>query len=372
MKPPLLAIAAAVAALLLPVIFSRIHLSPITALLLTPLALLIWLVSIPIAHLAIAFVLDHLAAKRSAATSARNGWKDDSGALRRIRPLAFTTPAAWSVRRMRAKWARTGAPSFRLPLHPDSEEVSAAADRLIALIMRDFVLKWHAPLSAGPDAAPEDATPEFPHAVERTIREALGHLLGRAGTIDLPTLGVRHILPMVTRHVDSFRKAEAVLRGGARPAALHPSGSDEFDLFLAGRYADGKLHPAVGNIASLNTRPTEEAHLRKIAVRALNAVLPEADRESRAVFVVVRELVACAVLWPIVDMLSDPDYWNKLIDQKVRELCDAAISTSQLGQSRKHQVSDACHVGSALHQTGWSGDSRTVSVQLGIIAFSRS
>lgn len=42
--------------------------------------------------------------------------------------------------------------------------------------------------------------------------------------------------------------------------------------------------------------------------------------DSPAVSVLVREVVACAVMLPVFDMLSDPDFYNRTIDDKVR--CD--------------------------------------------------
>ena len=49
-------------------------------------------------------------------------------------------------------------------------------------------------------------------------------------------------------------------------------------------------------------------------------------RTSRVLKLVVREIVACAVLFPVMDMVSDPDFWNRAIDQVVRgayHFCEA-------------------------------------------------
>ena len=45
--------------------------------------------------------------------------------------------------------------------------------------------------------------------------------------------------------------------------------------------------------------------------------LPEREAESAALRIIVREIVACAVVLPIIEMMSDPDFWNKMIDDKV-------------------------------------------------------
>lgn len=47
-------------------------------------------------------------------------------------------------------------------------------------------------------------------------------------------------------------------------------------------------------------------------------ILPEREVESPAVAIMVREIVSCAVMVPVFDMLGDPDFWNRIIDDKVR------------------------------------------------------
>ena len=59
------------------------------------------------------------------------------------------------------------------------------------------------------------------------------------------------------------------------------------------------------------------AHLRKLVDAALPIILPAKDAGSKALHIVVREIVACAVLAPITEMLSDPDFWNRTIEQLV-------------------------------------------------------
>lgn len=45
-------------------------------------------------------------------------------------------------------------------------------------------------------------------------------------------------------------------------------------------------------------------------------ILPEKEGESGAVRIMVREIVACAVMVPVVETLSDPDFYNRTIDDK--------------------------------------------------------
>ncbi|ORY72392.1 PXA domain-domain-containing protein [Leucosporidium creatinivorum] len=227
---------------------------------------------------------------------------------RPIPPLIFTSPAAWSVTQTRASWEAASASSSRAPLPGAPPAVSTSLDHLFDLIIRDFVKKWYSNISD---------SPAFPNAVERTIRETLGSLVSRVGGVDWSDVLVGQILPLVTDHVDTFRTAEQALRGQDLSTQL--TESDELDLFLASRYASetksGKLHQAV-DVASPNSRPAEEAWLSGLVGRVLPFILPERELESGAVRTIVRELVACAVVLPIIEMMSDPDFWNKMIDEK--------------------------------------------------------
>ncbi|EPQ26901.1 uncharacterized protein PFL1_05536 [Pseudozyma flocculosa PF-1] len=311
---------------------------PWTVLFLTPLAILLCILLAPVLFLAANFFLDRQWHARSSSATL-SPWQDDSHALRSVPRLSFLTPAAWSAHCTRLDWARSPSDSSRRePIHPQSREVSDAVDDLLRLILRDFVQKWHTPLASGSERPePRDSAPEFPHAVESTVRHALSQLSQRAAQLDIATLAVRRILPQVTHHLDAFRRAEAALRGSSRSSALHSLGSDQVDLFLAGKYQGGRLHPAVGDMSSPNTKVAEQAHLRALVSRILEAVLPEAELRSQAVVVVVREIVACTILFPVIDMMSDPDFWNALLDQKAGAVMHEQKLVSKLREALDKQ-----------------------------------
>ena len=135
--------------------------------------------------------------------------------------------------------------------------------------------------------------------------------------IDLPSLIAKRILPKVNMHIDHFRESEQALRGVRLERRL--TASQELDLLLASRYSarNGRLHPAVDNLATLVTKPTEEVYLRSLVERALPFVLPPEECASKAVRVMAREIVTVVVLVPLLEMFGDPDFWNRTIDQFV-------------------------------------------------------
>lgn len=312
---------------------ARFSWSPLSLLLLAPFALLGSTLAFLLVDLYLTWWIERKVLQRLASKDGGGSSPATTHAAHRrpISSLVFASPAAWSVTQTRASWEAAAATSSgttttsssrRPPPFPSADpQVSSALDHLLQLILRDFVNKWYSNISD---------SPAFPSAVERTIHYALGALVTRVEGVDWSDVLVGQILPLVTDHVDNFRSAEHALRGHDLRTQL--TESDELDLFLASRYASattsGKLHPAV-DVASPNSRPAEEAWLSGVVGRILPFLLPEREWESGAVRTIVRELVACAVILPIVDMMSDPDFWNRMIDDKVRfpRLFDARDSS---------------------------------------------
>ncbi|KAF8899065.1 PhoX domain-containing protein [Infundibulicybe gibba] len=232
-------------------------------------------------------------------------------------PFAFSSPAAWQATLTRSKWSQNG-PQTKPALCPGAPLLSEALDDIISMIVRDFVQSWYEELSS---------SQSFPNAVSSLLHASLGQLISRATDIDLPALVVKRILPKITEHVEQFRHSEVALRGAGLERKL--TQSEELDLLLASRYAGkggGRLHPAIDNLSTTFTKQTEEAHLRAIVERALPYILPEAESKSRALGIVAREIIVCSILYPIMEMVSDPDFWNKAIDQ----VAGAAIHQQKL------------------------------------------
>ncbi|KIO31779.1 hypothetical protein M407DRAFT_19292 [Tulasnella calospora MUT 4182] len=304
-------------------VVARILLSPIALLILSPAFLLGAVFFAFTSNIGVAWILAFLGRT-----------KDTDETLRHAaRPLVFSTPAAWQAVLIRSKWSSSSKPrNSHPPLLPDSPDISNLLEEIIEYVIRDFVLVWYSKIS--PSAS-------FPSALDDTIHSALTILLSRVELLDLPSLIVHRILPKITSHVERFRQSEMALRGIG--VERHLSQSDELDLLLASRYAGkgGKLHPAVENLSSTVTKQTEQAHLRMLVEKVLPLVIPEKEIQSRSVMVVAREIIACVVLSSVTEMLADPDFWNKTIDQaagaairqqklisKVRNILEAQSATS--------------------------------------------
>ena len=271
--------------------------------------------------------------------------------------LSIATPSGLEAIWMKRQWVRADTSFRAAPLHPGSATVSTALDRLIAIVLENYLCSWYRT-----SISPSD--PAFPNAVERTIREVLADIRERLVLVDWARLGVSTLLPKITAHLQLFAEAQQSMTDAPATTTTKPSASgvthaahnagpdkaghppappgtasqaqaqqrkkkqspiaapasEELDLLLAEKYASllatgGNLHPAV-SVSSFNSRPSEEKHLRAVIDKILAVVMPPREGNSRAVNVVAMEIVACAVIRPIIEAVTDPDIWNKLLDEK--------------------------------------------------------
>lgn len=285
----------AIAAVVLPSVV-RIVSSPIALLVFSPLLIVLVGLSFFSLHIYLGYVLD----TRKARVNHR--------LYQTARPFSFSTPAAWQAVLTRSQWSQNLQQTYP-PLCPESVDISAALEDIISKILRDFVQTWYKEISS---------SPAFPTAVSSVLHSALEHLLDRAASMDISALVVKRILPKITAHIEQFRQSEVSLRGAALEKQF--TQSEELDLMLASRYAlkgTGRLHPAIENLSTAFTKQTEEMHLRQLVEKVLPAILPERENKSKVVSIVIRELVACCVLYPVMEIITDPDFWNRSIDQVV-------------------------------------------------------
>lgn len=269
--------------------------------------------------------------------------------LSAARPFGFSTPAAWEAVLTRIQWSQKAPQSLPL-LIPDDPVISAALNEILIMIVRDFVLVWYKDISS---------SPTFPVAVSAVLHQSIKRLLQRLEDTDLASLLIKRILPKITTHIDHFRESEVALRGAALERRL--TQSQELDILLASRYAikaGGRLHSAVENLSTSFTKQAEEEHLRALIERALPFILPEAEANSTAVKIVVREIAACSVLYPIMDMLGDPDFWNRTIDQ----IAGAAIHQQKL-ISRVRTVLEAQSPRANKRAAGVVGSEETITIR---------
>lgn len=191
---------------------------------------------------------------------------------------------------------------YRRPvIFPEARKFSKAVDGLLDLILRDFVSSWYTGISK---------RPTFQNEIDRCIRSVLLTVAARLTGVDLVELGVSRILPLVTSHLKEFYEAERAVRG--KDLGLSVTESEELDMAVAAKYKSGKIHSAAA-LGFADTVASQQKHLRELLTKLLPIVLPDNMKSSAAVSVLVQEIVACAVLTPVLNMLEDPDFWNQMI-----------------------------------------------------------
>ena len=218
---------------------------------------------------------------------------------RNPRIAAFVAPKAWKEE---TEWLSTKAIFRRAPLYPPSFMISDSLDGLLDSLLRDYVTSWYGKISPSSN---------FVNEIERATRAALINISDRLFAVDIVEVAVSRIVPLVTAHLKEFYEAERIVRG--RNLNRNVTESGELDIAIAGKYRDGKLHPAA-SLAYSDLKLVQQEHLRRIIVRLLPEVLPESMIKSRAVSVLIKEIVSCAVLAPLMQILSDPDTWNQLME----------------------------------------------------------
>lgn len=204
------------------------------------------------------------------------------------------------------------------PLYAASLKISRALDDVLDLLTRDFIWSWYSKISPNP---------VFRDEVDSAIRCALENVRDRLFEVDLPEVLTTRLVPILTAHFRDFNEAERAVRG--RKLNRSVTESEELNLAIASKYRDGKLHPAATLLYS-DLKLTQQDYLRRITSKILPHVLPDNILNSRAVSTLIREIVACAVLFPLLQIVSDPDTWNQLMDSLGRGMLQDRSTVKKL------------------------------------------
>lgn len=206
----------------------------------------------------------------------------------------------------------------RQPLFEASPKISSALDDVLDLITRDFIWSWYSKISENP---------VFRNEVDKAIRCALENVRDRLFEVDLPEVLTTRLVPILTAHFREFNEAERAVRGHKLNRSV--TESEELDLAIASKYKEGKLHPAA-TLSYSDSKLTQQDYLRQKVTKILPHVLPGSILNSRAVQALVREIVACAVLSPILQILADPDTWNQLMENYGRSMLQERSTVRKL------------------------------------------
>lgn len=178
----------------------------------------------------------------------------------RPRALVFASPSAWSAVLTRQSWEE----------NLQSVGHDAALDNLLALVRKHLILPWYARISP---------SPAFPNAIDDLVRRVISTTIEKGSKVDWPMLIVSRIIPLIKNHLQHYRSVEHL-----------------------GHPLPPKPHPALDHL---------EVHMREM----LDKCLHEVSDEPVIVHTLARE-VLLSVVMPVMDMLSDGDFWNRQIDER--------------------------------------------------------
>ncbi|KAI2628288.1 PXA domain-containing protein [Xylaria nigripes] len=219
--------------------------------------------------------------------------------------VTFVAPEIWHKETASLRARQT---YIKAPLFAESPTLSRALDDLLELVIRDFITSWYSNISANP---------VFANAVDKAIRRIVVAIQARLFNTDLVEVIISRVVPILTAHFRDAYDAERAVRG--RKLNRDVTESEELDLAIAAKYNDGKIHSAA-SLTYSDTKLLQQDHLRQMVAKILPKVLPKRLLESRAVFSIVREIISCAVLFPVVQLLSEPDTWNQLMENYGRSM----------------------------------------------------
>ncbi|VZI00717.1 unnamed protein product [Fusarium fujikuroi] len=226
---------------------------------------------------------------------------------RKLQPhgVTFLDRKSWRLEVQALRQRQSYTPT---PINPESPRVSEAIDNLLGLITRDFVNSWYSNISRNPS---------FSNQVDQAVRQALLSLTDSLRHKDLAELVTSRLVPLLTAHFRDFYEAEKSVRGKKLNRSV--TESEELDLAIASKFRDGRLHPAA-SLSFPDTKMVQQDYLRSLVAKIVPKVLPENMLSSRAVSIIIREIVACAVLFPVIQLLSEPDTWNQLMENLGRSM----------------------------------------------------
>ncbi|KAI9727574.1 MAG: Intermediate filament protein [Chrysothrix sp. TS-e1954] len=225
--------------------------------------------------------------------------------------LSLSHTASWAAETEKLKQRQTYG-RYTIKFIPKS--LRAPFDGILDLVLRDFVHSWYRRISTGLS---------FSNQIDNAVRVALAAILERCSKLDLVEVGVTRILPIFIDHMQTFADAERMARG----KELFKDVTEHEVMATVARYKEARtLHPA----AIANSPTVQQKHLRRIVEATIPKVLPDYMRTSSSVHVIIREIVSCAVLLPLMQMLSDPDFINQMIEAYGRSLLQERKTVQKL------------------------------------------
>ncbi|CAM6107993.1 unnamed protein product [Calypogeia fissa] len=181
----------------------------------------------------------------------------------------------------------------------EAPEVEAALEEITKSVVNEWVTNlWFRSLSPNQ---------EFPEELANLINSVFAELSRRVKKINLITLLTQDIVDLLSSQLELFRRTQA--RVGADILGIL-SAEERDDKMKQAMAAAGELHPA------LVSTDSEYRVLQKLMGGLVSVVLRPDEGNCRVARILSRELLACAVMRPVMNLLN-PGFVNTLIENAV-------------------------------------------------------
>lgn len=232
-------------------------------------------------------------------------------------PASAAAPAAATARHDRpsSNDSRAGNVRHATTLYPKSQRIDAQIRAAVDLVVSSKVSSWYGAISG---------QRRFVDGVRGLMLDVVLNVRLRLEAVDPVVLVVGKLLPLVTSHLHELAVVEGmVLRSRPALAASHDAKAE------AVAQAFSELHPGAKHGSEANPAGPRRAACRAIVDRILPSLLPHCEWSSKVVTTLLREIVACGVLCPLLETLTDPEVLNELIIQHATNAVRAATQVQE-------------------------------------------
>ncbi|KAF9334686.1 hypothetical protein BG006_001726 [Podila minutissima] len=170
--------------------------------------------------------------------------------------------------------------------HPD---LDAEAYHFLAFLVRDFIHTWYTSFSSDP---------QFVATIVNVVIHIARELERRSLEIDWVALMLQDVPEVLRRHYTDYRQATQKLDTAYAP----------------NQTIESIFHGLQPHFALRDGEESEKEYLRQLADELLKILLPESEYQSDCVRWLVREILACLVLRSVVEILTEPDMINYIVN----------------------------------------------------------
>ncbi|KAF9920441.1 hypothetical protein FBU30_009723 [Linnemannia zychae] len=175
--------------------------------------------------------------------------------------------------------------------HPD---LDAEAYHFLALLVRDFIQTWYSTFSSDP---------QLVTSIVNVVIEIARELERRSQEMDWVGLLLLDIPEILRRHYIDYRQAIQKLETAYAP----------------NQTIESAFHGLQPHFALQDGEESEKEYLRQLADELLRILLPKAEYESDCVRWLIREILACLVLRSLVEILTEPDMINYIVNTLLQD-----------------------------------------------------